>query len=76
MKTIADILERLKAASGALRITEADVIQEVQTDAFQAGYAQAARELFGIALESEERMDNLMARAADAGVVSVSKLAH
>lgn len=70
MQTISDYVNRLRrAAKGALMVTEADVIREVQAEAFQAGYAQAARELLAVAVESQERTDSLIARAADAGIV-------
>lgn len=62
MKPVQDYIARLHtAATGSQRVTEADVIREVQADAFQSGYAQAARELLGIAMESQDRTDSMLA---------------
>lgn len=75
MKPIAEFVTRLRAASSLPAASEAEVIRDVQVDAYQSGYAQAARDLFGIALESQDRTEAFLNNAQAAGVVSGAKLA-
>lgn len=76
MKPIADYVTRLRAASTPPTAPEAakqaEVLREVQADAYSAGYAQAAEELLGIALASQGRTDAFLSHAQAAGVVKLA----
>ena len=64
MKAPAEFTTRLRRAASEPQDAEANaVIREAQADAYRAGYAQAADDLFGIAQASQERVDNLLAQA-------------